>query len=260
MAVYNARATAGAAIKSIREQTFRDWDFLIIDDASTDGTREILNDAASEDPRISLMSNSSNKGLAASLNIGWRQARGGVIARMDADDISFPDRFQKQVAFLESHPEVDVLGTAMEAVDSEGQLSGYGYPPEWHEDIVARMYRINPFVHPSVMMRRSFLEALGGYDERMRRAQDADLWLRGDGRFRFHNLQEPLVRYRLPRKLPMRSILASAHAQIRSAYREGLLFSRGWYALRTLASGLLMHMGLHGYRLLGNPDAKDHAR
>jgi hypothetical protein len=166
---------------------------------------------------------------------------------MDADDISLPNRFEKQVAFLADHTEVDVLGTAQESVDATGKVLGYGYRPELHEELANKMYRINPMIHPSVMMRRSFLEALRGYDEseRLLRAEDADLWLRGYRRFRFHNLQEPLLRYRISLKPSMQTITGIAYAQLRAAYREGLLLSKGWYVLRAIAAGLLIRMNLY---------------
>jgi glycosyltransferase EpsE len=253
MAAYNASSAVLRAVDSIRTQTYRDWDFVIVDDASTDKTWEILHRATSSDPRIRLLRNSSNKGLAASLNIAWRNASGELIGRMDADDVSLPRRLEAQVAFLEKHPEIDVLGTAMQAVTREGRVLGYGSRPESHGEIVERMYRINPFVHPSVIMRRCFLEQLGGYDERLRRAQDNDLWLRGYRRFRYHNLQEPLIQYRVPRKPSMQSIAGSAYVQLRAAYREGLLLSKGWYALRSVAAGLLIRMNLYHHPYL--PDA-----
>jgi glycosyltransferase involved in cell wall biosynthesis len=252
MAVYNGASTVSLAIDSIRRQTYTDWDLLIVDDGSTDGTSVTLDCIAPRDPRIAIIRNHSNLGLAASLNIGWRQAGGEFIARMDADDVSFPRRFEKQIAFLASHPEVDVLGTAKEAVDTAGRFLGYGYRPEQHEDIVHQMYRITPFIHPSVMMRRQFLEALGGYDEseRVRRAEDGDLWLRGYRRFRYHNLQEPLIQYRVHQKPSMQSIAGSAYVQLRAAYREHLLFSKGWYALRTVAAGLLTRLNLYHHPYL----------
>jgi glycosyltransferase involved in cell wall biosynthesis len=97
MPAYNAVATVSAAIESIRKQTYTHWDLLIVDDGSTDGTWEVLKSAAFLDPRIALIRNPSNRGLAASLNTGWRQAGGEVIARMDADDTSLPQRFEKQI-------------------------------------------------------------------------------------------------------------------------------------------------------------------
>lgn len=255
MAVYNGVATVASAIDSIRHQTYTDWDFLIVDDGSTDGTSEVLERMASLDPRIAVIRNHANRGLAASLNIGWRQAEGEFIARMDADDVSLPQRFEKQVAFLASHPEVDVLGTAKEAVDAAGTFLAYGYRPEWHEEIASRMYRITPLIHPSVMMRRRFLEALGGYDEseRVCRAEDSDLWLRGYRRFRYHNLQEPLIQYRVHRRPSMQSIAGIAYVQLRAAYREGLLLSKGWYALRSVAAGLLIRMNLYHPGYLPGP-------
>lgn len=248
MAVYNSQSTVEAAIESIRQQTYSKFTFVIIDDGSTDATSELLKTAAFLDTRIELIRNKTNKGLAASLNIGWRLGGGDIIARMDADDISMPCRFAKQIDFLATHPEIDVLGTAKVAVDSAGRLLGYGYRPEWHEEIVTRMYRINPFIHPSVMMRRRFLEALGGYDERLRRAEDRDLWLRGYKRFRYHNLQQPLVRYRVRSKPAPLAVALSAFVQLRAAYREKLLLSKGWYAIRNVASAMLIYLNLHHYR------------
>jgi len=174
---------------------------------------------------------------------------------MDADDTSLPQRLEKQAAFFARHPEIDVLGTAKEAIDSAGRLVGYGYRPERHEEMVTRMYRINPFINPSVMMRGRFLKSLGGYDEgeRARCVEDSDLWLRGYRRFRYHNLQEPLIRYRVRRRPSMQAIVNSAYVKLRAAYREGVLLSKGWYALRSVAAGLLIRLSLHHYRYL--PDA-----
>jgi glycosyltransferase involved in cell wall biosynthesis len=250
MAVHNGESTVAAAIESIRRQTYGDWDFMIVDDGSTDGTSDLLEKEALADKRISVIRNPFNRGLAPSLNIGWQRARGDVIARMDADDTSMPERFEKQVAFLTSHPEIDVLGTAKAAVDSAGRVVGYGYRPEWHDDIAARMYKWNPFIHPSVMMRRRFLIDLGGYDEdeRVRRAEDCDLWLRGYRRFRYHNLQEPLIRYRVHYRPSLLSIRGDAFVKLRAAHREGLLLSKGWYAFRSVAGSLLILMKLRHFR------------
>jgi glycosyltransferase involved in cell wall biosynthesis len=247
MSVYNGEATIVSAIDSICRQTYSDWDLVIIDDGSTDGTADLLEAVVSCDPRIRLIRNSKNLGLAAALNIGWRQAKGELIARMDADDISLPNRFEKQVAFLANHPEVDVLGTAQESVDANGEVLGYGYRPELHEELASKMYRINPMIHPSVVMRRSFLEALEGYDESkwLLRAEDADLWLRGYKKFRFHNLQEPLLQYRISHKPSTQTIAGIAYAQLRAAYREGLLLSKGWYALRAIVAGVLIRMNIY---------------
>jgi hypothetical protein len=124
-----------------------------------------------------------------------------------------------------------------------------------HDDIAANIYRTSPFIHPSVMMRRTFLEELGGYDARLRRAQDADLWLRGYRRFRYHNLPEPLIRCGIRDRggVDVRTMLSGAFVLARSAYRERRLLSRGGYALRYLISTLLIRSGLRQRRLPGSP-------
>ncbi|MGP8246931.1 MAG: glycosyltransferase family 2 protein [Bryobacteraceae bacterium] len=244
MAVYNGVRTVGGAIESIRSQTYADWDLLVVDDGSSDGTSEILQSYASCDPRITLIRNGTNLGLAASLNIGWRSAKGSLIARMDADDVSLPERLQRQVEFMSAHAEVDVLGTGVEMMDEAGLLLGCAFRPECHDELKKRMYKENPFAHPSVMMRRRFLEALGGYDERLRRGQDFDLWLRGYRRFLYHNLQVPLIQYRLRRKPTFLSSACSSFILFRSAWREGLVLRSGWYALRPIGANLLIRAGL----------------
>lgn len=244
MAVYNGVQTVAAAIESIRWQKYSDWDLLIIDDGSSDGTTEVLESYTAADSRISLIRNNSNLGLPCSLNVGWRAARGELIARMDADDISLPERLRLQVDFMRKNLQVDVLGTGMYLMDDARKIVGSSFRPEFHEDLQERMYRENPFAHPSVMMRRSFLEALGGYDERLRRAQDADLWLRGYRRFRYHNLQEPLIQYRVQPKPTFRSSAYSSFVLFRAAWREGLGLTRGLYSLRPLAAALFIRVGL----------------
>ncbi|HLJ51216.1 MAG TPA: glycosyltransferase [Bryobacteraceae bacterium] len=243
MAVYNGARTVGDAIESICSQSYADWDLLIVDDGSSDDTWEILERYVAADPRIHAIRNPNNRGLAYSLNRGWQAADSSLIARMDADDVSVPERLQLQVDFMRLNPDVAVLGAGVLMVDDEGRTLGSVLPPELHRDLQAAMYKENPFAHPTVMMRRGFLETMGGYDERLRRAQDADLWLRGYRRFRYHNLQAPLVRYRLRRKPSFLSTAFSSFVLARSAWREGLLLKRGWCALRPIGAGFLIRTG-----------------
>lgn len=253
MAVYNGRNLVVNAIESIIDQTYDDWDLLIIDDASTDGTSELLQSLAVRDARITIIRNPMNRQLAASLNIGWRQACGELIARMDADDVSLPERIERQVEFMQAHPEVAVLGTGAELVDEAGQSLGIAFRPAEHEVLAAKIYKECPFIHPSVMIRRSFLEALGGYNERCSAGgagpEDYDLWLRGYTRFRFHNLQEALVRYRVRRTVLLQRILVTILVLVRAAYRDKHLLTGGWYALRLLLAAALTKMGLYWTRL-----------
>src|SRR3954471_23282431 len=120
MAVYNGSDVVQAAVQSILTQTFSDWELLIVDDASTDGTLPLLRELAAKESRIKVICNDFNRGLAASLNTVWKLAKGDLLARMDADDVSMPERLERQVGFMEAHPEIAVLGTGAELVDKKG--------------------------------------------------------------------------------------------------------------------------------------------
>ena len=248
MAVYNEAGDLERAVRSVRGQTHEDWELLVVDDGSTDGTPLLLERLCAEERRLRVVHNEVNRGLPAALNRGWRQARSELIARLDADDVCLPTRLAAQLRYLNDHPEVAVLGTGAELVDERGAL-GETFRPEQHEVLVARIYRENPFIHPTVMMRRSFLEATGGYDERLRRAQDYDLWLRGYRSFRYHNLAQALVRHRVSRRPRPSAVVYGTYMLVRAAHREGRLSTHGWYGLRFLAAGLLGSVGIRETRL-----------
>ena len=197
MPVYNAKRYVGEAIESILRQTFRNFEFLIIDDGSTDRSLAILKRYAARDARIRL-SSSTNAGYVVRLNEMLDQARGEFIARMDADDVALPERFARQVDFLRGHPEVDVVGGAQEKIDSKGHHLNIHSDPLGHEEIQERaMTGHCPINHPSVMMRRKAVLAVGGYRVEMLPAEDLDLWLRMGERGRLANLPEVITRYRL---------------------------------------------------------------
>jgi len=246
MSVYNASTQVMEAVESVRRQSFKDWEFLIIDDGSTDGTLDVLRQAARLEPRIRLVRNPHRSGLASALNTGWRIARSDLIARMDADDICLGHRLAVQVEYMRCHPEIDVLGTAVEVLDHAGRVVGLAHRPERHEELVAKLFKENPFIHPTVIIRRRLLEELGGYDESLRRAQDFDLWLRAHRRFRFHNLRDVALQYRARRRPPTSAILWGTWALARGAAREGRLLSYTWYALRFLAAGTVARIGARG--------------
>jgi glycosyltransferase EpsE len=244
MPVHNMVGHVGRAVASIIDQTAGHWELLIVDDASTDGTWEIVQALARRDQRIVVTRNPERRGLASCLNLGWHATRHGLIARMDGDDESLPSRLARQVPFMVEHPDVAILGAAAELMDESGAPLGIALRPEWHEDLARNMYRQNPFIHPSVVMRRAVLERLGGYDETLRGAEDADLWLRAYRTFRFHNLQEPLIRYRVRRALQPAKAWSGAYVLTRAAYREGRLLTHGWYAARFLLGAIAGRAGL----------------
>jgi glycosyltransferase involved in cell wall biosynthesis len=244
LSAYNGEATIDAAVESIVAQTYSDWDMILIDDASTDGTGAKLDAWAARDRRIAAIHNERNLGLAASLNLGWRRARGELIARMDADDVSAPDRIERQLAFLREHPEVDVLGTAASLVGEDARPMGTITPAATHEELVAHMYRKMPFMHSSVVMRRRFLETLGGYDEQLRRSQDFDLWARGHHQFRYANLPEPLIRYTTRHQPAFRSILYATWVAWRAVVRDRRILSQGWWPIRWFLAMTAARLGV----------------
>jgi hypothetical protein len=197
MAVYNSAQTAPESIESILQQTFVDFEFIIVDDGSTDATGEILRDYAALDNRIRLYTQEKS-GLIASLNRHCRLAKGRYIARMDADDISLPDRFEKQFRFLEAHPEIGVLGTRIQDIGSSKDSQGVLWPVPSDPDVVGWFLLFgNCIAHPSVMMRREVLERVGYYRPDALHIEDYDLWVRASEISRIANIAEVLVQYRL---------------------------------------------------------------
>lgn len=196
MAVYNGKLYLPQALESILTQTFRDFEFLVVDDGSTDESAQILAGAARRDPRIQIITNPANIGLTRSLNKVLAKARGTIIARMDADDIALPERFEKQIAFLQENSEVGVVGTAYYFINEEGGVIGGKTILVDDESIQKALIRFNPFLHSSVMIRKDFLNRVRGYDERYVRAQDYDLWMRLAPLCHFANLPEVLMKKR----------------------------------------------------------------
>ena len=194
MAVYNGQAYVREAVDSILDQTFTDFEFVIVDDGSTDETTAIIETYS--DSRIKYLRNAKNMGLTKSLNIGLNETGGEFVARIDADDVSLPMRLETQLEFLESRPDLGVVGSEMDVVGDRGiRVGGFGVP-RVHSMIVWRLLFERPLAHPTVMMRRSVLTEVGGYNEEFSVAQDYELWTRLVFVTRFANLPEVLVRYR----------------------------------------------------------------
>src|SRR3989344_535184 len=190
MSVYNGGSYVEEAMNSILGQTFTDFELILIDDGSTDRTPAII--ASFSDPRIVRINHPTNVGLVTALREGVERARGELIARMDADDISLPERFAKQVVFFDTHPEVGVLGTAMRQVNSAGQLLAIISPPTDHALIEWSSLFESTVMHPTVMMRRSVVLQAGNYNPDYIHVEDTELWSRMILITRFANLSEPL--------------------------------------------------------------------
>lgn len=194
--VRNGERWLDAAIASIRAQTFGDFELLVIDDGSSDRTASIATRHAAEDPRVVLVRNPAS-GLVSALNFGLEKARAPLVARMDADDIALPQRFERQVARMRAEPDLSVLGTGYFRIDAEGGRTGSVVPPVEPVDVARALDRVNAIAHPTVVMRRDAVEAAGGYREAYLRAEDYDLWLRLAERGKLANLSDPLIEYRI---------------------------------------------------------------
>lgn len=194
MSVFNGEPYLREAVDSILKQTCQDFEFIIINDASTDNTGQVLD--SYDDPRLVRLENPVNLGLTPSLNRGLAVSRGEFIARQDADDLSLPTRLATQLDYLERHPEIGVLGTQMEVINTAGAFL-YNYEvPRSHSLIVWSLFFGRSLAHPTVMLRRQVLEEVGGYDPAFTHVEDFELWTRLIEKTRFTNLSFPLYRYR----------------------------------------------------------------
>jgi glycosyltransferase involved in cell wall biosynthesis len=192
MPVYNGERYLREAVESILDQTFTDFEFLIINDGSTDRTVKIIESYS--DPRIRLVHNEKNMKLIATLNKGLKLARGEYIARVDCDDISLPERLAKQVAFMDANPEVGVLGTAFQTIDSYGKsLNSPILYPSQYSFLRWSLCFYSPIVHPTVMMRKELVLGADGYSPEAIHVEDYDLWRRLSGVTQLSNLQDVLI-------------------------------------------------------------------
>lgn len=198
MSAYNEEEYVENSINSILEQSVSDFELIIVDDNSSDQTPEIIK--RFDDSRISFIQNEENIGLPASLNVALEEATGAYVARMDADDISLSNRLEKQVAYLESHPHVHVVGSHTRLIGMNGEFLGVKSYPEGGRNEKQLKNQGPGVAHPSVMMRKSSLERVGNYREPFTYAQDLDLWVRMSRKFGEDFLQiipEPLLEYRI---------------------------------------------------------------
>lgn len=194
--VYNGAKYLEKALNSILDQTMPDFELIIVNDASTDESHTILEKFAQQDTRICLYINEINLGLPRTLNRCLELACGEYIARMDQDDISLPERLEKQVKFMQTHLDIDICGSWAKIIGNhEGEV--WSYPCE-HDEIYAKMLFNNYLIHPSVMMRTlAFRQHELFYDSSATRLEDYDLWSRALPLVRFANIPEPLLYYRL---------------------------------------------------------------
>jgi GT2 family glycosyltransferase len=198
MAVFNGERYLVEAVESILHQSFRDFEFVILNDGSTDESGKILRDFAQRDPRIRLF-DGERRGLTRCLNRGIGLAQGQYLARMDADDVSLPDRFRAQIDYLDANPEILAVGGRARIISPEGWPLGQWIVPIEHKDLDAAHIAgiAGQLIHPTSMMRLDAVRRIGGFDEQWTYAQDYDLWLRLAEIGRLSNLPEIILNYRL---------------------------------------------------------------
>ena len=199
MPAYNAEKYIGEAIESILNQTFKDFELIIINDGSKDKTEEIIEEYAKKDNRIVYVKNDKNMKISQTLNRGMDMANGKYIARMDTDDISLEDRFEKQVKYMEENPDCGVIGTCFLSFRDEDKTNTMkNIRPE--TDHIIRLHGLYccQFAHPTVMMRKSFFDENNlRYNPKYDGCEDFELWTRAKRFMKFHNLPEFLLYYRL---------------------------------------------------------------
>jgi glycosyltransferase involved in cell wall biosynthesis len=195
MSVYNGEKYLKESVESILKQTESDFEFIIINDGSTDNTLSLLKQFTLQDPRIKLVTR-ENRGLIYSLNEGISLAQSSYIARMDADDIAYPDRLEKQLAYMKAYNLV-LCGTWAEAIDDVGKnIKEMNYPPKI-ETIERFALLHNPFIHPSVIFTKEIINKVGGYRNLFQHIEDYELWSRIIFGYPTGNIPEILLKYRM---------------------------------------------------------------
>jgi len=194
MTVYNGSRFLRDSIRSILNQTFNNFEFIIVDDCSTDDSLKIIHSFV--DSRIKVIRNPQNIGLTKSLNKGLKSAKGKYIARMDADDISLSDRLTLQYKYLEEHSDISLLGGGAHFIDENNKVTRTKLRLPDHDSILFYCFFNNPFIHSSVMFRRECLATVGLYDEYYKYAQDYELWTRWTDHYKVANLSQVIIKWR----------------------------------------------------------------
>jgi glycosyltransferase involved in cell wall biosynthesis len=223
MPAYNAEKYISEAIESILNQTFKDFEFIIINDGSTDSTPNIIDKYARLDKRIIVLNNEKNLNIAESRNRGVEIAKGKYIATMDSDDRALPDRLKNQLEFLESNKDVAISIGNINIMDGKGVFQYTRKYPVTNKDIRSKVYRFNPFPNPTIMCRREVYEKNGKYNNAYVPIDDFDFWLRAGTQFKFGNCGKIVLNYRVVEG-------SASHRKLRLT--ERLTFKLRWKAFK----------------------------
>lgn len=239
MPVYNSERYVTRAINSILTQTYENLEFLIVDDASSDDSWKIVEKFAAKDSRMRIFRNEKNRGVPYSRNFlfGKISPDSEFLAIMDSDDLALPERLAKQVAYLQAHPELHGVGSALQIINEEGEVIAHRQYECVPEKILHQAIAANPFAHPTITFRRSLIEEIGKYDESYRSCEDYDFLLRALRVRKFGNLPDELLQYRVSttqwKQTHLRDTLLATLAIQRS-----YLFTRRFFSFY----GLFLHL------------------
>lgn len=200
--IHNGERYIRESIDSCLEQTYENIEIIVVDDKSEDNTLNILKEYGS---KITVISVEKQNGLGNVINIGIRKSRGKYIARMDADDIMYPNRIEKQIEYLESNPNCVAVGGQIDIIDENGNITGHREYAVENKDIKKNLFLFQPFAHPAVTLRRSTLEDIGLYPENMWKVEDVKLFLILSTKGEFHNLVDSVLKYRMTFKTESQS-------------------------------------------------------
>jgi glycosyltransferase involved in cell wall biosynthesis len=213
--VYNTEKYIGEAIEGILNQTYKDFELILVNDCSTDRTLEILKEYQKKDNRIKILTNEKNLKVSATTNRGIKEAKGEYIVKQDADDWSYPDRIEKQVKYMDTHPEVVLSSGNMEMCDENMTVRNRTHFPTSHTEIMNVLLQFNPMVHSAMIYRRETFLEVGGYGG-LNTSEDYLLTMKMASKGKLGNIEDVLVKYRvlntsLTAKSPMDMHLATLY-------------------------------------------------
>lgn len=200
MPAYNAQKYISKAIESILNQTFKKFELIIINDFSTDKTLSIIKAFSKKDSRIKIVNNDRRLDIATSLNKGISMASSNIIARMDADDISFPNRLEIQYKLINSSRNIAAVGSNIVIIDAKGREIATRRYPQHSKELKNCLFRYSPFAHPVVMFKKDKFEEVGKYDPKYSPTEDLNLWFRLGNKYEFKSVPKLLLKYRVYEK------------------------------------------------------------
>jgi glycosyltransferase involved in cell wall biosynthesis len=244
MPAYNAQKFIGPAIESILDQSYPHFEFIIIDDCSTDDTWKIIQKYARKDKRIHAYKNKENLKIVKTRNKGFNLAskKAKYFAIFDSDDISLRDRLERQVRFLEKHQDHALVGSSTYIINEEGKQVGFRAYPLSNEQLQKALIRYDPIAQPSVMIRASVLRNdIGFYNERYTRCQDYELWFRIAQKYKIANLKKPVIEYRISSTQGKRTHLKET-LKFTLEIQKQWLFTQKYFSLLLVLRWMLIHL------------------